>query len=403
MSQLAEVRGGRAPMTPAIRIGFYVVYGILAAAIGIRLVLRWREATDRRFDVGDRRLVGASVFYLLVPVTIALHEAGHAVAVVALGGRVTAVEYMLLWGEVAYEGPFGVWSEWLIALAGNVVSVALALVIIAWTVRRPGRAAWNYARLELARISLLLVLVLYPLFCLVGFPGDWTRLYAPATWPAGLPLLVLHVGAIVWALREWRGTLAPRRASPQGGRWKQRYRMLASPVRDALDAARGRLDQNPGDPAALLSLGSAYLAAGASAEALDPLRRAAEASPDDARSSFLLGLAELDRGLFPQAIETLCSAGRAAESTPMLSHEIVLALATARLRAGLAADALETADVAREERADDPRALLVWCDAAVAVGRAADATAELERALPRASGALAIAIRERLELIRKRA
>ena len=72
--------------------GPFILISLFYAVIGVRVVTqvvqRRRELFDRRFTIADRSLVDQAAFFILVPISVALHELGHAVAVWLAGGTV---------------------------------------------------------------------------------------------------------------------------------------------------------------------------------------------------------------------------------------------------------------------------------------------------------------------------
>nr|MBA2519179.1 hypothetical protein [Chloroflexia bacterium] len=57
---------------------FYVILGI---RVVYQLITNWRQTWDLKFTAGDRALVNQAAFFVLLPVGVALHELGHAVAI----------------------------------------------------------------------------------------------------------------------------------------------------------------------------------------------------------------------------------------------------------------------------------------------------------------------------------
>lgn len=372
-------------------------YAFVAVGVAVRLVRAGRRTFDAVFTNDDRRLAGAAAFYLATPFTVVLHELGHAVATWALGGRIADYHFMIYWGWVLPERfpPFSHAENTVITLAGNVVSLAIGYGLIAWTWKQPFNAAWNFGRLELARVILGLVLVFYPLLSLVLGVGDFWILRME------LNRVVAHGGDAalgVWALMAI-GTYWMWRRGP----WRAAYLQLTTPLLDSERQARDRLVARPDDPAALADLARVRLAARDWRGARELLDKAVTLAPKSAPTRFLLGVAWLEGGDPRAAAEQLREAGQLLEETPgasgKLKHEIMLALAQARLALGDAEGAVITIEAARELEPSDARGVLMLGDALVAAGRRDDAKAQLEAALERATGPLATEIRRRLEAL----
>ncbi len=209
--------------------GPFVVLSIFYALIGVRVVgqlaKHWRETFDHRFTPADRSLVDQTAFFVLVPISVALHELGHAVAIWLLGGSVESWGYYLFAGFVGYDAAeFSRGERIAIAAAGTIVNLilaALALAAVFWR-RPPMRAAFNELLLQFTLLSTVNALILYPALDLFsGLNGDWSQMYR-----GGEPLLsgaigVVHVavlGAILWLWRSesLRQRMATLTGAPAG-------------------------------------------------------------------------------------------------------------------------------------------------------------------------------------------
>lgn len=378
-----------------------VVYAIFAAGVVVKLVRNGGRTFDDELTREDRRIAGAAVFYLGVPIAIALHELGHAVTTWALRGTVADYHYVFYWGYVvpAREPPLSAWESALTAASGNVVSLLVAIAAIAWTVRRPSNAARNFARLELARVLLWMTLAIYPVGSLLLDGGDFWILRRDLNALApfvGDGAMLAYGGVAVWVLMQWRGP------------WRRRYLWLATPLRDRLVAARQRALDAPDDPVALRELGRVHLAGDDPHAALEALGRALSLGPDEpAEAHFLAGLAHLRAGAADEASRHLRAAGQHLERLgeddlgphAALYFEITLGLATARLALHDAEGAALTAEAAERQQPRDPRAILVRADALVAAGRVGEARDHLEAAQRWAEGVLAREIRRRIQAL----
>ena len=194
-------------------LGPFGLISLFYLALGVRVVYQlarsWRAAFDRVFTPADRTLVDQAAFFVLVPISVALHELGHAVAIVALGGEVLSWGYYGFAGFVGYDPRgFGAPEQIVVAAAGTLVNLALAVgaLGLVFLRRPPMRAAANELLIQFVVISLLNALVVYPLLdVLTGMNGDWTQMYDGGVPPLSLAILVLHVailGALWWAWRD---------------------------------------------------------------------------------------------------------------------------------------------------------------------------------------------------------
>ena len=165
---------------------FYVILGV---RVIYQLARNFRQTFDRNFTHEDRMLVDQAAFFVLLPISVALHELGHAIAIWLYGGEV------LGWGlrirrYVAFDPrEFTDAQQILIAAAGTAVNLLLAGIAVAlvFLKRPPFRAAINELLIQFTWISLLNALVVYPLLDIVsGLEGDWSQMYG-----GGVPALSL--------------------------------------------------------------------------------------------------------------------------------------------------------------------------------------------------------------------
>jgi hypothetical protein len=193
--------------------GTFILLSLFYAVIGVRVIgqlLRsWRPTFDHRFTMQDRALVDQSAFFILLPLSVALHELGHAVAVWSFGGQVLDFGYYLFAGFVSYDPRFFTDTQRiLVALAGPLVSVILGLAAIAVVFLRqpPMRAAFNELLLQFAALSIINALVFYPLLDVFsGLGGDWTQMYRGGVPALSVLIFAGHAGLLgfgIWAFRN---------------------------------------------------------------------------------------------------------------------------------------------------------------------------------------------------------
>ena len=178
-------------------LGPFAIISLIYVAIGIRVVYRllgsWGKVWDRKFTQADRSIVDEAAFFVLVPVSVALHELGHAVAIWAMDGEVVDFGYYGFAGYVSYFAfQFDDVQRTLIAAAGSIVNLLLCLAAFALVFLQKSRmrAAFNELLLQFAILSGINAFVVYPLLDLAsGINGDWRQMY-----DSGVPWLT---GAIV--------------------------------------------------------------------------------------------------------------------------------------------------------------------------------------------------------------
>lgn len=179
---------------------------LIFAVIGIRVIRDlWaqRSATfDDTFTPADRQRVSQAAFFLLVPISVALHELGHAIAIWAYGGKVIDFGFYVFAGFVSYAEPFTAVQQTVVAAAGTIVNVILSLIAVAvvflW---KPSlRAPYNELLLQFAVISGANALLFYPLLDFAtGINGDWTQMYRDSPRPMAIGIGIIHVGIIALA------------------------------------------------------------------------------------------------------------------------------------------------------------------------------------------------------------
>jgi hypothetical protein len=228
-------------------LGPFALLSLFYLLLGVRLVIQlarnFRQTFDRQFTAADRALVDQAAFFILLPIAVALHELGHAVAIWLYGGEVLDWGFYGFAGYVAFDPfEFTAGQRIVIAAAGTLVNLLLgALAIAAVFLKRPPfRAAINELLIQFTWISLLNALVVYPVLDLLsGLNGDWAQMYDGGVPALSLGILVVHLsvlGVMFWA---WRSPAVQARiARLTGG--------PAGPRRIALDRP-GRDGTHPGD------------------------------------------------------------------------------------------------------------------------------------------------------------
>lgn len=234
----------------------FILLSLFYCAIGIgvvRRLIRERRATfDLNFTPADRALVDQAAFFILLPISVALHEFGHALGVWGFGGEVIDFGYYVFAGYVSYNEPFTAVQQILVALAGPLVNVLLAAAALGVVFRRrpPLRAAYNELLLQFAILSTVNALVFYPLLdVLSGLSGDWSQMYFNEAPALSVAILVGHVGILALGWWAWRNPAVQQRVAvltglpagigrgPLGG--LRRAATRSAPVDDGVDGLLG--------------------------------------------------------------------------------------------------------------------------------------------------------------------
>ena len=198
-----------------------LIYVVLGVRVVYQLVRSFRKTFDRNFTRQDRLLVDQAAFFVLVPISVALHELGHAVTIWLFGGHVLGWGFFGFAGYVEFDPlEFSDAQQVIIASAGTIVNLLLAglAVGLVFLKRPPMRAAINELLIQFTWISLLNALVVYPLLDLVsGLNGDWSQMYDFRVPALSAAILVIHVTVLAILFWAWRSPRARARIAALTG------------------------------------------------------------------------------------------------------------------------------------------------------------------------------------------
>lgn len=240
-----------------MEFGPFVLLSLFYAVIGVRFVVRllgrWRETFDRHFTETDRSMVDQAAFFILVPISVALHELGHAVAIWTLGGAVQGWVYYLFAGYVSFDpAEFSKDERVLIAIAGTVVNVLLAgfALLLVFGRRRPMRAAFNEILLQFTVLSLGNALIVYPALDLTsGLNGDWAQVYRGGVPALAAAIFAIHAAILIGGVLALRSERVGARIATLTGLPAGTKRAPLGGVRRAPGGATEGSDPHPGDRA----------------------------------------------------------------------------------------------------------------------------------------------------------
>ncbi|MCK6551045.1 tetratricopeptide repeat protein [Myxococcota bacterium] len=261
-----------------------------------RVVTRWRLLWDDDVTGADLHLARQASFFVLVPPTVLLHEAGHALAVQLLGGEILGFGFLGYIGWVVSR-PMGPPEDFWVGLSGNLVTLAIAIASVAFALRRPGHPVRNVLFAELGRQSLVIGLVVYPLLSLAGHEGDFAIVYDFRATPIESSVTaVVHAALVITWLWGWSRHVEPRLA------------LLGSPLSKRLVEAEARVARDPSDLVAHRELGLLLFTAGDHTRARPHLERAVTGGRADARTKLALGTALVESGAHTRAADVLAEA-----------------------------------------------------------------------------------------------
>ncbi|MEO1519629.1 MAG: hypothetical protein AAFU78_02465 [Cyanobacteria bacterium J06633_2] len=169
-----------------------LIYSVLSLDTLRRLVKHWSSFWDAQVTSLDRFLIQRVAVFLLIPIGVLLHEAGHAIATWQVGGTVIEFQWRVFWGYVIPYGSFTATEYWWIALSGNVVSIALGVVALP-AIALVKKQVIKELLYSFAIVELGYSLLFYPLFSFTGFEGDWVKIYDFSVSPYAQLTLIVHV------------------------------------------------------------------------------------------------------------------------------------------------------------------------------------------------------------------
>jgi hypothetical protein len=186
--------------------GIISLFLVIAAGATVWDVAKGRhELFDQRLTADDRNRLLRLVIFVLLPLSIVLHEAGHAVAVKAFGGEVVGFGFFLYYGYVEHRGFYTPLDVAIISFAGPIVNVVLGLGAFAIAWFTPRRAAVNYLLFVFCAFELFNALVFYPLFDFGGgIAGDFSSIYSSNTPVFSAVVGIGHVAILAGAAIFWR-------------------------------------------------------------------------------------------------------------------------------------------------------------------------------------------------------
>jgi hypothetical protein len=183
--------------------GFAVIISLFYALIGLRVARdTWSQRAtifDRTFTPHDRFMVSQAAFFLLVPVSVALHEFGHAIAIWSFGGHVVDFGFYFFAGYVSYDDFFTPVQHLVVAAAGAIVNVLIAVVVLGFVFFKPKpmRPAVNDLLITFAVLQAVNALIFYPLLDFAtDMDGDWRQMYSndAGNWRWGV--LAIHLSLL---------------------------------------------------------------------------------------------------------------------------------------------------------------------------------------------------------------
>lgn len=137
---------------------------------------RWQQFVAAPLTAWKKSAAQQMAFYVAIPISIFIHELGHALFVKLFGGDVLAFGFFFFWGFVQPDRAFPPTEDWIIAVSGTWGNLIFAAVAFLWLGKNKSATLRYFARQTVAS-QIVFALIYYPIFTLgFGF-GDWRTIY----------------------------------------------------------------------------------------------------------------------------------------------------------------------------------------------------------------------------------
>jgi tetratricopeptide (TPR) repeat protein len=174
---------------------------VLAACLSVQTLFQlfrhWQSFWNAHVTLRDQSIAQRLALFVLLPLTVPLHELGHCLATWQVGGTVVEFQWRFFWGYMIPAGDFSPAEFWWIALSGNLVSIFLGLLAI-FLLPLVRRRIFQELLYSFVCVNLINSLVLYPLMSIASNGGDWKNIYDFKVQPYSLVFLPIHIGLLWW-------------------------------------------------------------------------------------------------------------------------------------------------------------------------------------------------------------
>ncbi len=96
----------------------------------VLLKRNWASIVDENLTSVDRHVLKQASMLLVLPAVVLIHELGHVVAILLMGGTIKDFHYGVLWGSVTPDGSFNSAQFLTIFLSGNAIQVLTGLIFL---------------------------------------------------------------------------------------------------------------------------------------------------------------------------------------------------------------------------------------------------------------------------------
>ena len=184
-----------------------ILYGLAGAYTLYRLVRKHHSFIDRVVTKEDIRLAWMVAIFLLTPLGVLAHEAGHYLTAESYGAINIELHHRGYWGFVTYQtGPaFDAGKQLMISAAGPGVSVLLGYLSLVLAVRLPMRMVFKHTLAFFGIVSILNTLIGYPLIDLTsGLEGDFHSIYTLPPMPGKVVVGIIHGLLLGLLVLSWK-------------------------------------------------------------------------------------------------------------------------------------------------------------------------------------------------------
>ena len=184
-----------------------LLYGLVATYTLVRLVKQRHSFIKQGVTEEDIHLAWMIAMFLLTPVGVLAHEAGHYLTAKFYGATNIEIHHRGYWGFVTYQpGPaFDATREIMVSVAGPGVGVLLGYISLALSVGMPMRMMFNHTLAFFGIVSVFHNIIGYPLIDLTsGLEGDFHSIYALSEMPEIVVAGIIHGLLISLLVVSWK-------------------------------------------------------------------------------------------------------------------------------------------------------------------------------------------------------
>lgn len=284
-----------------------------------QVIKNWKSLWDNDLTSRDSSILMRTALFLLEPIVVLLHEAGHAAATIYFGGKIVEFHYAILSGYVRPSGMFTDSQILIVFVAGNFVSIAvgyLCLLGAYMAVSPPIVALLVYLGLWSIGSSA----VLYALMSIFGLYGDWISIYTSPETSMVVVIGVFHA-LIVASLLYMLAGVRPRLwfVSKTHPTWAARFKEM------------DRLAQEQPTANNLVRLAWHYYDAELYRQSKKVLQEALERDPEYPDAFFLRGWINMAESKFDAAEVDFSNVTRTNGATDILKARAFMAIAQTKL------------------------------------------------------------------------